>query len=575
MKGNELKAKLKGLTPVRLLIFFFFLWFIVVCLIIPNVNTVIQVIYRDGSFTLESFRKLFQSARAMRSLRNSLILAPCLSVTVGIVGISIVLLTEYFDIKGAKVLRLGYMTTLIYGGIILVSGYKFIYGRNGYLTNIFARIWPGFPTGWFEGFWAVLFVMTFSCTSNHMIFLRNALRSVDFQTVEAAQNMGAKPWYILRRVVLPVLTPSLLAVTILTFITGLNATSAPMLVGGTQFQTITPMILTFSATMGSRDLAALLALFLGAASILLLLILTHIERKGHYMSVSKVKTRIVKQKIHNPLARVLAHVYAYVLFVIYVIPVVLVILFSFTDAATIASRKLSLSAFTIRNYASIFQRQSAYKPFLVSIAYSALAAFFVAIIVLMACKIIQKRRYPMLSDALEYSLLVPWLLPTTLIAIGFITTYNSKHFYMFNKVLTGTSVIMLLGYVIIKLPFTLRMTKAAFFSLDDSLEDAAKNLGAKPMYTFFRVMLPIIMPTVLAIAALNFNALLSDYDMSVFLYHPLNQPLGVYIKQLTDAQTNADNTAITFVYAVMMMIISTVVLYLVYGRGGNSELSDK
>ena len=204
-----------------------------------------------------------------------------------------------------------------------------------------------------------------------------------------------------------------------------------------------------------------------------------------------------------------------------------------------------------------------------------LAAFVVAMLVLLACRIIQKRRFPKLSNALEYSLLIPWLLPTTLIAIGLITTFNSPHFFMFNKVLTGTSVIMLIGYVIIKIPFTLRMTKAAFFALDDSLEDAAKNLGARSSYTFFKVLLPIILPTVMAIAALNFNALISDYDMSVFLYHPLNQPLGVFIKSLTDSQTNADNTALTFVYAVLMMIISTVVLYLVYGRGGNRDLSDR
>lgn len=143
----------------------------------------------------------------MKSLRNSFILAPSLSITVGFIGISLVLITEYFDIKGAKILRLGYMTTLIYGGIILVSGYKFIYGNNGFLTNIFASIFPNFNTNWFQGYWAVLFVMTFACTSNHMIFLRNAMRSVDFQTVEAAQNMGASQAKILLRVVLPVLTP--------------------------------------------------------------------------------------------------------------------------------------------------------------------------------------------------------------------------------------------------------------------------------------------------------------------------------------------------------------------------------
>ena len=91
------------------------------------------------------------------------------------------------------------MTTLIYGGVTLVSGYKFIYSDNGVLTNLMASIFPNMDKTWFTGYWAVLFVMTFSCTSNHMIFLRNAMRAVDFQTVEAARNMGASQWTILRR----------------------------------------------------------------------------------------------------------------------------------------------------------------------------------------------------------------------------------------------------------------------------------------------------------------------------------------------------------------------------------------
>lgn len=516
-----MKEKKKfSFTPEKLwgiAIFVFFAWFIFAFLVFPNLNTVVSVFYQNGHFTTEIFTKLIHSTKAMRSLRNSLILAPTLSITVGFIGISLVLITEYFDIKGANILRLGYMTTLIYGGIILVSGYKFIYGKTGILTTLFAKIIPSFPIDWFEGYWAVLFVMTFACTSNHMIFLRNAMRSVDFQT-------------------------------------------------------ITPMILTFANNVSSRPLAALLALFLGVATIILLTIMIQIEKRGHYMSVSKVKTTIVKQKIRNPILNVLAHVYAYLLFLIYVIPVALVVLFSFTDSATIASKHLTLSSFTLDNYISIFQKASSYKPFVVSIAYSAIAASFVAIIVLIACRILQKRK-DRLGGALEYGLLIPWLLPTTLMALGLITTYNTPRVWMFNKVLTGTSVIMLIGYIIIKIPFTLRMTKAAFFSLDDSLEDAARNMGAKPFYTFMRVQLPIILPTVLAIFALNFNGLLGDYDMSVFMYHPLNKPLGVYVKSLTDSETNADNAALTFVYAVLMMIISAVVMYLVYGRGNKVDKS--
>ena len=112
------------------------------------------------------------------------------------------------------------------------------------------------------------------------------------------------------------------------------------------------------------------------------------------------------------------------------------------------------------------------------------------------------------------------------------------------------------------------MTKASFFSIDDTLEDAAKNLGASSMHTFFKIILPIILPSVLAVFALNFNSLLTDYDLSVFLYHPLYQPLGVFIKNLTDSQTVVDNTTMTFVYSVIVMIISSITLYLVYGRKG-------
>ena len=568
MSAKQPRRKLR-LTPGSVAMFIFFAWFILACLILPNLNLLKTVFFADGGFSMEPITKLLKSKRAMKALRNSFILAPTLSLTVGFVGISLVLLTEYFDIKGAKILRLGYMTTLIYGGITLVSGYKFIYGNGGFLTKALLTVFPSMNPSWFQGYWAVLFVMTFSCTSNHMIFLRNAIRSVDFQTVEAARNMGAGQFYILRRVVLPVLLPSLFAVTILTFITGLSAMSAPLLVGGTEFQTINPMIKTFADTSSSKDLAALLSLVLGLATMLLLFIMTQIEKRGHYMSVSKVKTKIVKQKISNPVVNAIAHIYAYVLFVIYVVPVVLIILFSFTDSKAIGTRTLTLSSFTLENYKYLLQSLTNFKPFVVSICYSALAAVIVGAIVVVACRYIQKHRNKLSAGMLEYSLMIPWLLPTTMIALGLMMAFNVRRWYMFNKVLTGTMVILLLCYIIIKLPFTMRMTKAAFFSLDDALEDAARNLGASALYTFRRVIFPVLLPTVMAIAALNFNALISDYDASAFLYHPLNPTLGVQIKSLTNDMNNPNGMALTFVYAVLMMIISAVVLYLVYGRGDN------
>ncbi|MCL2007961.1 MAG: iron ABC transporter permease [Treponema sp.] len=543
------------------------LWFITVFLIVPNLNAALSVFWQNGSFTMRAIDRVFNSERAVNSLRNSFLLAPILSITVGFVGVSLVFITEYFRIRGSKILRHGYMTTLIYGGIILVSGYRFLYGHGGFFTNTLAAIFANFNTGWFEGFWAVLFVMTFATTGNHMIFLRSAMRAVDFQTIEAAKNLGANQLTILRRVVLPVLTPSLLAVTTFTFLTGLGATSAPLLVGGRNFQTISPMIISFSRMQGSRDLAVFMAMILGLASLALIGILAQLEKRGYYLSVSKVKTNIIKQKINNPVLNILIHIYAYGLFLIYVAPVIAVIIFSFTDAPTIATGQLRLSSFTLENYINVFTNMRSLRPVLVSLMFSFSAALGAAILVVTVCRIITKFKNKV-STFIEYTLMIPWLLPNMLIALGLITTYNMPRWFMLNRVLTGSIFIMILGYLIIRIPFTLRITRAAFFAIDDALEDAAKNLGAKTLYTFFRVILPIILPTMLAVFALNFNGLLTEFDMSVLLYHPLQLPLGVQIQNLTIADTaTADNTAITFVYAVMMMVISGLVLYVVYGRG--------
>jgi iron(III) transport system permease protein len=437
------------------------------------------------------------------------------------------------------------------------------------MTKLLANLFPSFDTTWFHGYWAVLFVMTFACTSNHVLFLSNAIRKIDFQTVEAAKNMGASTFYILRRVVLPVLKPTMFALTILLFLTGLSATSAPLILGGREFQTITPMILTFSNSMTSRDLAALLALILGLATLILLSIMIRFERKGNFISVSKVKSELVKQKINNKFANIAAHVVAYFLFLIYIIPVVLIIVFSFTDAHSIATSTLTFSKLTFSNYLNVFSNMTAFKPYLVSIIYAAAASVTVVAIALIASRILHKYKNKW-TDALEYALLIPWMLPSTLIAIGLIVTFNTPRFIIGNSILVGTVWMLFIAYVIIHIPFTLRMVKASFFSLDSNLEDAAKNLGAKSLYTFTRVLLPIILPSTLAVLALNFNGILSDYDLTVFLYHPLYQPLGIVIKNSTDAQALADTKALTLVYSVVLMVMSAVTLYFVYGRKSKS-----
>ena len=452
---------------------------------------------------------------------NSLKLALCLVVTVNIVGVSIVLLTEYFDIKGAKILRLGYMTTLIYSGVALVTGYLFLYDSDGILTTWLYEMFPNMDRNWFSGFNAVLFTMTFACTSNHALFLRNAIRGIDYNTVEAARNMGAKPFKVLLRVVFPTLIPTMFSLTVMTFITGLCAMSAPTLLG---YDSINPEIVRLAGSSVADEAfpqarAALLSILLAMFTIILLTVLSNYERKGHYLSVSKTKAKLVKQKITNPVANVFAHIYAYVLFIIYMTPVVMIILFAFQNYPAIRSKTLSLSDFTLINFfgsqdyefmtnrgklktrpdaiSGLFANSDTVGGIRLSFVLSAIAAALACVIVVVAVNYIFKNRGKKRSTVLEYSLLFPWLLPTILICYSYRTFFNSEDvWYVFNTNLymrDNVRFLIIMAYTVVKLPFALRMIKAAFYAIDEELEDAARNLGASGLLTFLKVKLPIVL----------------------------------------------------------------------------------
>lgn len=543
--------------------------------------------------------RFFLAGSMGRYVWNSLKLAVWLVITVNIVGISIVLLTEYFDIKGAKILRLGYMTTMIYSGVALVTGYMFLYANDGIITTMLKESFPSMNPNWFSGYNAVLFTMTFACTSNHMLFLRNAIRGIDYNTVEAARNMGANPFQVLWKVVLPTLIPTLFSLTVMTFITGLCAMSAPTLLG---YDSINPEIVRLAGSSAADEAfpqarAALLSIILAMFTIILLTVLSSYERKGHYLSVSKTKAKLQKQKINNPVANVIAHIYAYILFIIYMTPVVMIIIFSFQTYSAVRMRKLDLSHWTLVNFfgqedysyltsrgtyktrvgaiSGVFANEATLGGIKLSFILSAIAAALACVIVVVACNYIFNKKNKKSGIVLEYALLFPWLLPTILICYSYRTYFNTNSiWYVGNQNLyyaANVRLLIIMAYMVTKLPFSLRMIKASFYAIDNELEDAARNLGAGKVYTFLRVKLPIILPSVLAVFALNFNALFTEYDMSATFASTYGTSYAMVIQAMCREEGlygyNVNASGRRCASTVFIMIVSGIILYLVYGVG--------
>ena len=598
-----MKNAAKRLKPEQLFKLFGFGLFIYLFLgfmILPNVNTLTQIFgTRTASGTRDPWAviRFFFAGNMGTYVLNSLKLAVGLVVTVNVVGVSVVVLTEYFDIKGARILRMGYMTTLIYSGVALVTGYLFLYDNNGILTNSMINAFPGVDKNWFSGFNAVMFTMTFATTSNHILFLRNAIRSIDYNTVEAARNLGAKPLKVLWKVVFPTLAPTIFSLTIMTFITGLCAMSAPTLLG---YDSINPEIVRLAGSSMADEAfpqarAALLSIILALFTIVLLTILSAYERKGHYLSVSKTKAKLVKQKITNPVANVLAHIYAYLLFIVYMTPVVMILIFSFQTYGAIRMKTLDLGNWTFLNFfgkedysyltsrgtyrvresavSGVFSNADTLGGIRTSFILSAVAAAIACVIVVIAVNYIFKHKKK--GALLEYALLFPWLLPTILICYSYRTYFNSNDiWYVGNANLYyahNVRLLIIIAYTVVKLPFSLRMIKAAFYAIDDELEDAARNLGASGLTTMLKIKLPIILPSVLAVFALNFNALFTEYDMSATFASSYGTSYAMVMQSMTREEGlygyNVNASGRRAASTVFIMLVSGLILYLVYGLG--------
>ena len=569
MKNSKNKSfeKSKEFNLSKILLILVIVWFAVAFIILPTATIIVSSFHDGSSFSFNAVKKVLNSKRAMTSIKNSLLSGLVLIFTTTTVGVTQVLLTEYFDLKFSKVFRAAYMLPLVFSGVILNNGYLYVYGKTGILTQFLMKIFPNMNPGWFTGAFAVFFVMTFGCTHQYMIFFRNAINSIDNELIDSAKNLGSNQFQILSKVVMPIVKPTLITLIVITFQTGLISFAAPLMVGGKNFQTISPLILTFAKRPRSRDIAAVLSLVLASFQILLLAFMTWNESKGNYMSVSNSKKRLRKQKIHNPVAKVFVYVIAVILFIIQALPCVMILISSFLDTKALSRNVIDFKHFTLENYKNVLTKSSNLDPLLRSFLFSGIAAVASVLLMLILVRLVMKAKSNKLIKSLEYFYYVPWLVPSILIALGYMMIYDRPRLLIFNQSVIGSQWILVIAYTVAIIPSTLRYLKSAYYNFNTSLEEASQNLGASSLRTFLKVVLPAVLPTALALCALNFNTNLAEYNMSAFLYPPGSETIGIIITQNASSVATMDSKAVNLVYSVLLMLLNSIVIYFVYGRG--------
>lgn len=545
-------------------------WIIVAFVYFPIISVLMKALVADGTPTSEAISDLARSRRVRSVVWNTIWISVLSVFTVNVVGIFQVAVLEYVKVRGNAILRVGYATPLVLVSVVAAAGYKFTYGEFGVVTRALQPIFPDLDPEWFTGGFAVLYAHTFLLTYFHFLFLRAAMRKVDFSTIEAARNLGASQFTAFIRIALPVLLPTLFATSILVFYYSISSFALPLILGGEDFSMVAELILNLNS-FRRQDLAAMLALGMGVIIVICFLAIQYFESRSSYVGGAKTPVRIQKTAIQSPVINAVVHFFAYLLFVVNILPALLIVMFSFATTRSIVTDVIP-TELTLRNYVHVFSNSNAVQPFINSVLMGLAAVSIGLAVSLFAVPLIHKYRN-IGTKLLDLSFLIPWILPYALLAIGLIIAYDSPNWMVFGKVLLGTFWILPIAYALVQIPLMVRFLRAAFWNLDPAYGEAARSLGSSPLYAFRRITLPLILPVVVLTGAMAFNRIISEYTLSAFLYNVNNRPLSI---ALVDGarDPNPEQTAINLVYITLIMIFSFVVVTLADRFGLGSGKAD-
>lgn len=527
------------------------LFILVGYILMPAIKTIITSVNGDDGISFKYYKEFFAIDANRIALINTIVLAISTVIICGLIGTTLAFTVNYFDFPLKKIVDKLLLLPIIFPGVIIVIAFIQLYGESGIITKsieiLFNLDKPPFK---FTGFWGILFVHAYTQYVYFYLNVSIAIKNMDYSVIEAGKNLGASKLKIFTTIILPYIKPAIFASVILTFMSGIGSFSAPSMIGD-KFKVLTTQML-FAKSNNYMELASVQVVLISLISVVVLLIFRYYEGKSSFTSSVK-SVKIQQKKIESRLGRYIFVTVAVLAIIFILLPIITIIILSFVKPGTWMV-EIFPREFSFDNYIKIFTKSRALAPFKNSFNMSIIAAF-IGVIVAVPCSYIIVRGKGKTKVAIEILAMMPWIIPTSAMAINMINFFNKGSIFSFNKILVGRYIILPLAYFISILPLILRSTNVAMYSLNETYEEASKSLGASWIYTFRKITIPLIMPGIFSGMFLGFIKCLGEYNMSTYLYTVSNKPVSI---AMVNGVFEYD-LGIAMAYGVLVIIMTLIV----------------
>jgi iron(III) transport system permease protein len=494
--------------------------------IYPNLHVLVTSLQRDGIWTLANYVQAFSQSSTLEAIWSSVLLSLLTVGLCALVGIPLAFLFERYEFPARRVFATLAALPLVLPPLVGTIAFIFLCGESGILARLVQKVFHLTRSPWtLRGWGALLLFHTYTMYPFFYMLVGAGLQRIDAGLSEAARSLGAGPLRTLGRVVLPQLTPSLVAAGLLTFMSSMASFSAPLLFGG-GVRLLTLEIYT-ARQRGDVTSALTETVILAAISLLALLFFQRYEGTRRFVSAAMKGSTKRRPMIKSGTSRAVASSCGVILALVLALPVITLIVISFSQDGAWTTQ-LFPSAYSLENYRRIFVREDAGGALVNSLLMSGLAALAALLWSFCVTALVAGRR-TFSRRVLSLLVLVPWALPGTVVAVAIAEAYGKENPFTGTFILVGTFWILPVIYFLRFMPLVVRSVQASIEQMDPALEEAASSLGARWWKRLTSVRLPLIWPGALAGTLLVFVIALGEYVASVLVFVPRNRPISIAI----------------------------------------------
>ena len=558
MTGQNAKKKLYEKLHMRKIDF----WVIVSMLIIifcllfivyPFFKMIGQSFYdtQTNAFTLANYLRFFEKKYYQEALGHSLLVSTLVTIFATALGVPLAYIGTRFNLYFKRVIYVMIVLSMLSPPFIGAYAWITLLGRSGIITQALESI--GIMVGDIYGLKGIVLVFTLKLYPMVYLYVSGALSSIDSSLEEASENLCVSGIKRIMKVTFPVITPTILSSALMVFMTALADFGTPRLIG--EGYTTLPVIIykEFLNEVGTdTGFASALSVIIIVIALLVLIVQKGYVDKKSYNMTSLRPPAVVELPV---VKKILATMAVFVVSFLSILPQITVTVQSFLKT----KGPLFVKGFSLESYRAVANKLA--DCITNTFLYAFIALAIIIILSLLGSYLIVRRK-SMRSNLIDMLLMFPYVIPGAVLGICLTVAFNQPPILM-----TGTMWIIILSFVIRKLPYTMRSSVGILYQIDNSVEEASISLGVPPMKTFFKTTVHLMMPGLISGAVLSLVSMINTLSANLILYTGKTVTISVAIFNCVNNDAYGQAAALSTI-----LTLTTIICLVVFNKisGGKS-----